>query len=356
MKTKTIILVGIVCLLSFGVVLQGTAAQAESTCDPSFVTVTGSRINVTSTGLDDTVNLQCALDTAVAMGPGVMIRLSPGTFQIAQVMIEGFHGTLRGSNSQRTVITNLPDLPVGSVDLPPGPDNPWPSLLIFIDSDVKLRNLGIRITGEEPTQAWNAFGDEQFRQLAGVIIVTGTESHFHVLNVSLQGDPSPGSFTGYNAFNGIFFEGFFTTTDVDFAPLAGSFVVTGSEFASVGWPTPTWNVEGATVRIRHNVYKDVNWGVDAGDLVDTTFVAHGNVIEANEGGIQFYNDMLPSDQGVQYKVRNNKVAAPLGVAMWQTIGEDSSCLIRNNNLRNATDTAILLGEGADTCILKANRE
>ena len=60
-------------------------------CSPS-VSRDGDVVQVLPTGADDTANLQCAIDAAVAARHPMSIRLAAGTFHTAQLVAKGFVG------------------------------------------------------------------------------------------------------------------------------------------------------------------------------------------------------------------------------------------------------------------------
>jgi hypothetical protein len=360
MKPKFFLAAGVVLMLAFVLVLGTAAAQPANPCDPAYVVRTGKVLRVSPTEVDDTANIQCAFDWANDIGPGMTVRLLPGTFHTAQILVVDFHGAFQGSGRDHTTIVNLPDLPVipDIETIPPSPDNPWPNLFIFIDSDVTLSNMAIHIFGENPVGPWSVGDFGPVNQFGAAIIVSGTESHFNVSHISLEGEQSSTSPVGYNVFNGIYFEGYITPTAVDFLPLSGSFHVTGSIFKSIGWPTDFINVTNAKLTFSHNTYKDVIEGIEGADMTNSSVVVHNNRIETNEWGtgILFLNYLIPQDIGASYVIRNNVIKAPIGIAMYQTMDDASTCLIKTNKLQWVTDTPIFLGPGAQACVLKNNRE
>ena len=54
-------------------------------------------ITVKATSTDDTANLQCAFDLAVAAGPGQTVRLLKGTYHTGMVFVNNFHGAFTGA-------------------------------------------------------------------------------------------------------------------------------------------------------------------------------------------------------------------------------------------------------------------
>ena len=72
------------------------AAMAASVCDPAFVTQQGGLFTVLPTGINDTANLQCAFDAAVIAGPGSEVRLLPGAYHTAQIVVNEWCVTAGG--------------------------------------------------------------------------------------------------------------------------------------------------------------------------------------------------------------------------------------------------------------------
>jgi len=68
-------------------------------------------INVSPNGVDDTQNLQCALDSAADTGMPV-VRLSSAVYRISNVLATGFAGTLEGTSKAGTTLEILD----GSID------------------------------------------------------------------------------------------------------------------------------------------------------------------------------------------------------------------------------------------------
>lgn len=76
----------------------------ENTCDPSFVTIEGAGLFIEPTGTDDTENIQCALDSAIAHGIA-LVKLRKGSFFISALVAESFDGALSGVSKTNTTIT-----------------------------------------------------------------------------------------------------------------------------------------------------------------------------------------------------------------------------------------------------------
>ncbi len=81
-------------------------AENISFTDASFVTFDDHAINVAPSGIDDTANIQFALDTAASEGYPV-VRLSAGTYFISSLFVENFKGTLEGLAKVSTIVEIL---------------------------------------------------------------------------------------------------------------------------------------------------------------------------------------------------------------------------------------------------------
>ena len=95
--------------------------------------------------VNDTANLQTALDKCVAHGPGCTVQLSAGNYLTSQLVAYNFRGTFKGKGKSKTVVEALPELvvtpgfPNGGECKPNTTDRSWPSLIIFVDGDIHSR-------------------------------------------------------------------------------------------------------------------------------------------------------------------------------------------------------------------------
>ena len=76
----------------------------ENTCDASFVTIEGAGLFIEPTGTDDTANIQCALNSAVEQGIG-LVKLQKGDFFISSLIVDGFSGALSGVSKSNTTLS-----------------------------------------------------------------------------------------------------------------------------------------------------------------------------------------------------------------------------------------------------------
>lgn len=75
-------------------------------CDTDFVTIAKTSISVAPNGVEDTFNIQCALDAAID-GEYSAIKLTAGTFFVGSLVARGFNGTLQGKTKASTVLVAM---------------------------------------------------------------------------------------------------------------------------------------------------------------------------------------------------------------------------------------------------------
>ena len=118
---------------------------------PATAWARGHTVNVPPpNGVDDTANIQAALDTCVAYGPGCTVKLAAGKYLTKQVVIYNFQGTFKGMGIDSTTIEALPNLPVTNLTVtscqPNLTDCIWPGLFEFVDGNISVSDLSIKIT------------------------------------------------------------------------------------------------------------------------------------------------------------------------------------------------------------------
>lgn len=83
-------------------------AQGVGGCDAGFVTLGDKAIEVTPTGVDDTDNIQCALEAVKTLHGGTPgVRLSAGDFFISSIIVENYKGYLQGETRDTTSLVVL---------------------------------------------------------------------------------------------------------------------------------------------------------------------------------------------------------------------------------------------------------
>ena len=133
---KMKILILIVSFLFFVAFLFPTHLMAQTLgCDSGFVDLRNGVIEVSPTGIDDTINIQCALDEAKSNGLPT-VKLERSDYFISHIQIENFNGTLEGTTRDDTVLVVLNN----SVDCDALIDNGQaPAGIKFIRGDARVR-------------------------------------------------------------------------------------------------------------------------------------------------------------------------------------------------------------------------
>jgi hypothetical protein len=197
-------------------------------------------------GVDDTVNIQRALDAAVANGPGSVVQLAAGRYLTQQLVTYNFQGTFKGMGKDKTTIealpnllVNVPDFCVGAV-MPNTTSSRWPSLIMFVDGDIRVTDLAIKVTappGTATTGYWMCGSPCTFL-IEALRFMGEHRTNARVEDVAFEGlpDDSPTSW-GFNVLNGVDYVGELprSFTDLDYFYLSGNFAVRNSSFKSLGY-------------------------------------------------------------------------------------------------------------------------
>ena len=350
MKSKLFLTVLVVFMLVGTMVGGAGVVLAETECDPAVVSQAGNVITVKPTGVEDTVNIQCAFDLAVATGPGVEVTLTEGTFYTAQIVVNDFHGDFSGAGVEKTLIYNMQDMYVTPVDYYldlPSSNNPWPALFAFISGDFVISDLAIYIIGEKITTPYSMFGWEPTTLLALGVVILGSDANARIERILLEGNAVENSLLPYNLSNGIFVEGWFG--EPPWPSISGSFQVFDSTFKMMGYATPAFNTSAATIRVSHNKYEDTIIAMDISDTRNTNLeFSHNNVVNTWIG-FDVWNASAPEHIGSTFLIKNNQIQSEIGIAFEQTFGEGNECLLLGNNVQKVADMGIYLGPGTYGC-------
>ena len=199
-------------------------------------------------GVDDTANIQAALNKCTSNTPQCIVQLVKGTYYISQLTVYGFRGSFLGAGQGATILQGLPNLPApnAAYDTPtvpfwaglPGPTNPWPVLLTFVNGAFAVTGMTVTDTYANPTVGWTYLSGGTFTWLWAGVLVTGTQaiaSFDHITVVGGAGDliTGVGNPSTFDISNGINIEGMLLPTGwtdpfADQIPLSGSFDVTNS--------------------------------------------------------------------------------------------------------------------------------
>lgn len=198
-------------------------------------------------GVDDTANIQTALDACVAYGPGCTVQLAAGTYLTRQLVEYHFQGTFRGMGIDSTTVQALPNLPV-TINQDPSEEPQcqpntttciWPSLVIFADGNIHVSDLTFNIPGVPATQPWFLGGSSitmMFEALGFRGQYPQYPTHVWIDRIRIEGQPdnSPANW-GFNVMMGAHFAGELPRGPKlhDYYFLSGSFTVRNSDFSTL---------------------------------------------------------------------------------------------------------------------------
>jgi hypothetical protein len=202
-------------------------------------------------GTDDTANIQAALDSCVAQGPGCTVQLQAGKYLSRQLVAYNFHGTFKGMGKDRTSIEAIYPLPVtiepvggtatDSLCQPNTTTCLWPDLIVFVDGEIHVSDLSLYELAPPgmATTPWGFAGaNPGYIGLFDLLTFMGQHVDTWVDRIHVEGSPDPTNVfgLGFNVVNGVHYTGEFprSLTPLDWYFLSGSFTVRSSSFKSLG--------------------------------------------------------------------------------------------------------------------------
>jgi hypothetical protein len=91
-------------------------------------------------GADITADLKQAFEDAKAAGPGSVVQLPRGNFELGFIEIDEFYGSFVGAGKGRTVLTAETGLDCSVIT----PEDPWAWLIIFVGGDVFMSDMTLK--------------------------------------------------------------------------------------------------------------------------------------------------------------------------------------------------------------------
>ncbi len=210
---------------------------------PATVWASGHTVKVPPpNGVDDTAKIQGALNACVKYGPGCTVQLAAGIYLTKQVVVYNFQGTFKGMGIDRTTVEALPNLPVTNLlvtSCQPNLTNCiWPSLFEFVDGNISVSDLSIKITAVPATQPWtdevDTFTHTMLYDVLGFMGQHPTD--VSIARIRMEGQPSALSTDwGYNVVNGVDYSGQLPRSSArfDYYFLSGSLTVQSSFFSNL---------------------------------------------------------------------------------------------------------------------------
>jgi hypothetical protein len=262
-------------------------------------------------GTDDTANIQAALDTCVAHGPGCTVQLAAGKYLTRQLVAYDFQGSFKGMGMGSTTIQALYPLPVSIPDpitngecLPNTTTCLWPSLIIFVDGNISVSDLAILITAPPgmATEKWTVYGLQMSSLLDGLRFMGQHPTDVSIDHISIEGLPDNSAYSfgiqvgfgiGFNVVNEIIFTGELprSSTPFNYYLMSGSLTVRNSFFKSA--------IDGVSQDgFLHSSQITIGGSPSAGNRFENLYV--GMDLEGSEGS--FFNVSNNDSSGIYYSM------------------------------------------------------
>jgi hypothetical protein len=196
-------------------------------------------------GVDDTANIQGALNKCVKYGPGCTVQLQAGTYLTKQVVVYNFQGTFKGMSSNRTTIqalyplfVNIPDAYFNGECMPNITTCLWPTLFVFVDGNIQVSDVNLMELAPPgmATTGWYGAGTETTDLLDLLRFMGKNPTNVSIERIAMEGlpDDSPTS-SGFDVISGVTYTGELprSTTPFDYYFLSGTFTVSNSSFSTM---------------------------------------------------------------------------------------------------------------------------
>jgi len=219
--------------------------------------------------------------------------LVKGTYYISQIAVTGFQGRFVGMGQGVTIIQALPNLPPPTPEYNtppspfwaglPGPSNPWPVLLTFVNGAFSISGMTITEPYATPISSpgWTAelFGGP-YTSLFDAILVTGQQAYAAIDHVAVLG-ASGDCFGAYSIcwalqYGGYLLPSGFTDAIGDQIPLTGTFSLSNTASNSVESAVWVWNVASASATECNNIATNVAFTFSVIDASSSKLLFCGN--------------------------------------------------------------------------------
>jgi hypothetical protein len=321
---------------------------------------------------DDSYNIQAALNSAVAYGPGCTVQLTEGTFYLKYFIdIDGFDGYFKGAGKQNTILTTHDKIDCSL------PINASGNLFTFRHGYVRMSDMTFQITDPEPTEN---LPDNDWWQgaLPELIVVTGDplisddqngSSFFN--NVEFIG--GPGNLFGYNVGGFLWIgsdgQNYFTGGNQKITKcLFQNAVNSVSNYMD---NNSTWLIGGNAAD--GNIFKDSNWPLTIGEFCNSTAEISFNTFENFNWGAIFLSQGYFSDETTKslstFLVQHNNIVNNIEIEGWADgisiidypnysgYGKTINAVVKSNQISNEGTEYFggIFGFAADDIIVKNNK-
>ena len=259
----------IVVSMVFAGLLLPQASFAVGDCNIEYVNTGATVVTVAPSAMDDTGNIQCALDTAVDMSIPV-VQLKSGDFTISSLTVTGFNGVFSGYTRKLTSITTLENGLDCAGQISSGRA---PAVIKFIGGSPTLRNMNI--TFARPCDRTNLVWAIHFTGRS-VVDECGTDVVF--------GEISRVDLVGLNPDLIVYMNGIAATAEGHWFSvscsrnLTGTFKVNRSSISNFHSPVITSMQSFSPVDIRFNDFMNFDYAVWIRDSNQDTSISGNNFV------------------------------------------------------------------------------
>jgi hypothetical protein len=279
-------------------------------------------ISVTPSGVDDTAELQAALDACSAVTVPCRIEISAGIFHTDVLLVRDFHGAVVGAGAGVTTIRPLQGIPLRSTSVvflaPPTIADPYPILMHFAGSSrVHLEGFTLNFPAAMQVSPWTIGTDLVTDTLVSAVMVSGGEADHATLRmtgveITATKTGNPITFDS-NVMNAVRFEGTLQAILGDptgtAIPLGGGrFEATDVVIRRTGLGFALRDATGVDASITANDVSDTGLiAVFFADLGGSQVSVFNNQLASDLIGVQWLRGVRPSNQKSQLRVQDNTI-------------------------------------------------
>jgi hypothetical protein len=305
------------------VMIRMAALVALTVLVPQAALASGLVHRLKPNGVDDTQQLQEALDACSGVRVPCLIELAAGVFHTDVLLARDFKGVIIGKGRGRTILRPLVGTPLRStanVFLDnPTPNDPYPVLLHFADgADVALHGFTLEFPEDMQVARWSLGPFPTDNALLSAVMVDGgadDRARLIVSNLEIIAAEHPqADIYGSNVINAIRFEGQIRTTDPSddlgtATPLGGGlFVARDVRIRGTGLGLALRDARNLLVDIAENQIMDTRLiGVFFGDVGGSHVTVTRNIVTSETVGIYWLRGVRPLDRPSNVSLRENAI-------------------------------------------------
>ncbi len=281
----------------------------------------GAAIHLAPNGIDDTAQLQAALDSCSGAEPRCRIVLAEGVFYTDVLLVHDFRGRIHGQGVGRTIVRPVQGRPLRSSDVvflnDPTLEEPYPILMHFADGgDVHLADFTIDFPEDMEVEPYDV-GLPVVDALLAAVMVDGTEeANLTVARLEINAREKPPETSGFGStlLNAVRFEGQIRLTDPDDSgglttPLGrGTFVAHDVSIRRTGLGFALRDALDVDARIVDNDVQDVRlMGIFLADLGDSDVRVARNFVSSEWYGVWILRGFRPPADPSSFEIERNEI-------------------------------------------------